>query len=786
MIIYTILFIGTGKTKTIVALLRTLAAQGLKVHATAPTNVAVCEIARRSLLSSLGEKTSSVDTDMQPLRLSSFLLLGNKSRMKIEDGDQLDTMYLESRVLRLYEAIANLPVVLASFSRFIRAQAMIGDNEDTNIDVVSDFKSKIDEFEIICDIFVNEAPSSLRHNLSTCKVSAVNLAFTLLRKESNEFLQEWLALNLEEKEKHREFMISCLTIRSFFNSIYALTSKFPVQKLKELVMKEASLIFSTVNGGGRKIFDLVAFDVCIIDEATQLVEAEIAIVLREQTRCLVLVGDEKQLPSTVISSLASNFGYGESLFGRLLKLNYPYSLLNTQYRMHPNISQFPRLQFYDGKVINGDNVMSPDYEKSWHNFLPPLSVFDVRFGNEESNSFGSKFNDTEAMIVRQLSGMIRQNISEPVSVGILSPYAAQVERLSHLENSSAEGKHVRVSTIDGFQGQESDFVIFTAVRSNKNNRIGFLSDLRRLNVAITRARFSLIIVCNIKTVSDNETWDALISHAKEANAVRTFKDCDIIKRCRKSFLNNANRLDSILQGKDDVFEAAPWRVIFTNDFKAKICKSDTETQKATIRKIIALAHGEWPKFELKSLDVGEDFQNVIHVYRMGQLKLIWSVDVSQSASCTQCLKIWDIVGIESNPQKTIRRITGVLNTYSSEYIQRCSVQQKSVENKFEPQFWKMDDKFMWYKRKNSQASGGADLERTSIDSAAVLTKFYPLNSGIARLLMMKAEKQHDMELPFEMSQGEEMIVRNIGSMLVLGRSGTGKSFSVHCDDLTTC
>ena len=764
--------VGTGKTKTIVALLRTLTAQGLMVHATAPTNVAVCEIARRTL-SSFDDKASDY---LQPLRLSNLLLIGNKSRLKIEDGDPLNTIFLESRIERLAKAIGNLPVVLDSFSRWTSVQQVVPDDEngsaDVKMDVVNAFKSKINDFEIILQVFDKEAPCNMRRTLSESKLLSLNQAYDSLRMESDSCLLEWLLSNVEEKRKNRAIMLSCSTIRSFFQSLYSSISTLRVDQLKEMVIKEASLIYSTVNGGGRKVFDLVFFDVCVVDEATQLVEAELAIVLREQLRCLVLVGDEKQLPSTVISSVASKLGYGESLFDRLLKLKFPYSILNTQYRMHPKISEFPRLQFYDSRVINGDNVMSPDYEKSWHHFLPPLSIYDVRFGNEEADLFGSKYNETEAMIVRQISGVIRQNIVGPVSVSILSPYAAQVARLSHLENSVVKDMHVRVCTIDGFQGQESDIIIFSAVRSNKKNKIGFLSDLRRLNVAITRARFSLIIVCNVNTVSENTTWDALISHATEVGAMRTFKDCDIIQRSRQVFLNSVNRLKSILEGNDEVFESAPWQVVFTGDFRAKICKSDTDTQKAIMRKIIALAHGEWPKFEFINRDVDEDFQEVIHVYRMSQLKLIWSVDVA--SNCTQYLKVWDIVSNESNSMKTIRRVTSVLNTYSPEYIDRCSAKQKNSENKFKPQLWKKDENFVWHKPKKRQTVGEVDLERSSVSNSAVLTKFYPLNSGIARLLMMESEKQRDMELPFEMSEEEESIVRHVGSMLVLGRSGTGK------------
>lgn len=118
-------------------------------------------------------------------------------------------------------------------------------------------------------------------------------------------------------------------------------------------------------------------------------------------QCLVLAGDDKQLPSTVISDLAQKMGYGRSLFDRLLKHNIPSTLLNIQYRMHPNISLWPNNQFYKSLLINGDNVMSDEYTKHWHAFLPPFSVYDVK-GTEEKNPRGSTLNRIEVNVAIQV------------------------------------------------------------------------------------------------------------------------------------------------------------------------------------------------------------------------------------------------------------------------------------------------------------------------------------------------------------------------------------------------
>lgn len=764
-------------------MIRSLTALGHRVHATAPTNVAVCEIATRTLDSLLSDGPDTA----HKLPLSNVLLVGTKTRLKLHDGDSLDKIFFESRVHRLsIAAFMTLPAALESFSTFVRVQAI-----DTHVmrreelvDISIVFTDIVKAFENICAIFVNEAPRHFRQVLGRENVASVQRAFAVVLALSSDTLREWLMSTLEEKEASVDMKTACSTILSFADKLYRRSQElFPNKKqrkseIENAIISEATLIFSSVNSGGRTLFTSISFDVCIIDEATQLVEAEVPIVLRRDLRCLVLVGDEKQLPSTVISSAAQKGGYGESMFDRLLKANYPHSLLDTQYRMHPLISHFPREQFYDGKVVDGHNVLSPAYNKAWHLLFPPVSVYDVNFGTEETSESGSKYNETEAAVVRQIAGMIKQKLSDAgaVSVGILTPYAEQVKRLSHLVDSSTDLIKFRVCTIDGFQGQETDIIIFSAVRSNNFNKIGFLSDMRRSNVAITRARYSLIIVCNRRTVSCNSTWNALMSHAEETDSVRTFQDCDILKRRRKALLNIETRLESIRQASDDVFEAAPWRVIFAKEFKDNISKRMTRTQVAIIGKLLALAYGEWPKYELKSLDVGEDFQNVIHVHRVEGLRLIWSVDVSHS-TCAQYLKVWNVIGSDINPNQAIRRVISVLSTYSAEYIARCSCKLKSTKhpNKYVPRIWEMDSDFSWLKAKDRQAQGAAVLERSSIDCAAVLTKFYPLDSGTARLLMQDSPELNVMDLPFEMSPEEEKIVRYSGSMLVLGRSGTGES-----------
>lgn len=321
------------------------------------------------------------------------------------------------------------------------------------------------------------------------------------------------------------------------------------------------------------------------------------------------------------------------------------------------------MQFYEGRVVDGSNVLSPEYKKDWHGRFPPLSLFDLRAGGEETDESGSKFNEVEAVLVRQLVKQITK-LNRSLSVAIITPYAAQVERLSHLQRlypcgdnsntgvvsttaTSADsadltnsvdmpagrGYHsVRVFTIDGVQGQECDVVIFSTVRSNPENRVGFLSDARRLNVAITRARFSLIVIGNADTLSSDRNWEALVKHTTAHGLVRGAHNEPLIHSAVKKWETSENRLQQLMRSEADVFGAAPWAVSLGSELKTAISKIEEHTRALWLRAVLALTNGEWPKNELQCTLVHPRFLGCVHVFRVKGWRLIWSVDVNQSTN----------------------------------------------------------------------------------------------------------------------------------------------------------
>ena len=251
------------------------------------------------------------------------------------------------------------------------------------------------------------------------------------------------------------------------------------------------------------------FATVIIDEAAQAVEPSTIIPLNYGARRLVMVGDPCQLPATVLSLKAINHGYSRSLFERLRTLGRPVHLLDTQYRMHPEIRRFPARYFYEDKIKDGGIERTAIFHDNW--YQAPYLFFDVH-GVVETASGTSVYNDAEARLALLMVDGIPPN-----NVAILSPYRAQVEKIAYDNN------RVEVATIDGYQGRETDIVVLSCVRTKtETSTIGFLSDRRRMNVALTRARQSMWIIGNAEALRTHPDWAELISDALERNVyVRT-------------------------------------------------------------------------------------------------------------------------------------------------------------------------------------------------------------------------------------------------------------------------
>jgi superfamily I DNA and/or RNA helicase len=268
---------------------------------------------------------------------------------------------------------------------------------------------------------------------------------------------------------------------------------------------EARVIACTLVGSAHRLLEGMKFGTLFIDEAAQALEAACWIPMRRVGR-VILAGDHCQLPPTVKSIAALKAGLGRTLMERLVETHpEAVTLLRIQYRMNEDIMRFSSNYFYDGQVesapeVKFRSILDLDKAIEWS----PL-------GCGEASDGLSFVNKTEALLTLDVLQQYFERIGkqrlldERIDVGIISPYRAQVQLLRRLlmkrEYFKPFRRQISVNTVDGFQGQERDVIVISMVRSNDTGQIGFLRDLRRMNVAMTRARMKLIILGDPKTLT---------------------------------------------------------------------------------------------------------------------------------------------------------------------------------------------------------------------------------------------------------------------------------------------
>ena len=295
---------------------------------------------------------------------------------------------------------------------------------------------------------------------------------------------------------------------------------------------EARVIACTLVGSAHRLLDGQKFGTLFIDEAAQALEAACWIPIRRCSR-VILAGDHCQLPPTVKSIAALKAGLGKTLMERIVEQKPEVvTLLRMQYRMNEEIMRFSSDWFYAGQVesapeVKFRSILDLDVPMEWVEASPDPSEGGEK-GLEEfvGESFG-RINKVEAeltlLTLQQYFERIGKTrvLNERLDVGIISPYRAQVQYLRQLLKKREYFKPFRnlitVNTVDGFQGQERDIIVISLVRSNDEGQIGFLRDLRRMNVAITRARMKLIILGDVATMTRHPFYRQLYKYIQALN-----------------------------------------------------------------------------------------------------------------------------------------------------------------------------------------------------------------------------------------------------------------------------
>jgi len=239
------------------------------------------------------------------------------------------------------------------------------------------------------------------------------------------------------------------------------------------------IVCSTISGRSGPILDTQDFEVILVDEAAQCMEAWFWGLLREEVKTVVMVGDTAQLPA-LVSEKGKSLGHDRSLMQRLLENQYPHQFLNIQRRMHPEIVSFPNRTFYDNRLET--EYALPTFETN------PYTLYNVHGICKE---IGTSFvNDLEAKICVEKATSLKDKSSDIV---IISPYQAQARQIL------SYGADIEVHTVDSFQGREADIIILSTVRTTE---CGFWSDARRLCVSLTRAKHELHIVASCDNWKD--------------------------------------------------------------------------------------------------------------------------------------------------------------------------------------------------------------------------------------------------------------------------------------------
>ncbi|CAM9411329.1 unnamed protein product [Chrysoparadoxa australica] len=311
------------------------------------------------------------------------------------------------------------------------------------------------------------------------------------------------------------------------------TGKMNVQQQLEVTMlDEAHIVFTTLSSSGLPCIDSSRpFQVVVVDEAAQAVELSTLIPLRLGTSRCVLVGDPQQLPATVFSQASKASQYDRSLFQRLEHCDHEVHLLDTQYRMHPAISAFPRRAFYGSQLQDGPNVKLIEYTRFFHQYVAfqPFVFMDLKRSGMERSS-ASYGNPAEAALaVNIYQTLCRMPTTQLVTgnVGVITPYREQVKVLKrHFQAALGPGyrEEVQISTVDGFQGKEKDVIIVSCVRAEGSHGIGFLADVRRMNVALTRAKYGMFVIGHAQSLRINPKWSELLDDASRAGALVTVEE----------------------------------------------------------------------------------------------------------------------------------------------------------------------------------------------------------------------------------------------------------------------
>ncbi|CAH9131432.1 unnamed protein product [Cuscuta epithymum] len=826
---------GTGKTSTVSILLFMLLKKQCRTLICAPTNVAITQVASRvlRLAQECYKDESSEKNLIYPL--GDVVLFGNKDRLKL--GEYIEEIYLDYRVERLHECFGSLTgwrhciCTAISFledsvsdhevfeeNKLIKKKELIenGQTLDESVEPISfaEFlKLRFDGAVLsLRSCMVTMCTHIPRHFIQEYNFQAINslichldfLKEALFQKQmpSDEDLKEFFSQPItsevfSDTSSLVWLRIQCISIlKTLLVSLEKL--EFPSLlngvSIMDFCLKLPSLVFCTSSSSFKlHSVEMEPFKLLVIDEAAQLRECESIIPLQlPGINHAILVGDECQLPAIVHSNVSNAADFGRSLFERLSSLDHPKLMLDVQYRMHPAISRFPNSSFYQNQLQDAPNVQSKAYERRFllGRMFGPYSFISVPNGKEELDDVGhSKRNMVEvAIVIKIVQNLFKfwRDTGNEISIGVVSPYAAQVVALKDKigrKYDNLDGFAVRVKSIDGFQGGEEDIIILSTVRSNRAGTVGFMSSLQRTNVALTRARHCLWILGNERTLMDsNSVWKELVQDARKRQCLFSASDdCDL----SKTILNvkkELDQLDDLLNADSFLFKNQRWNVLLSDNFKKSYKKLvSSHLKKAVLNLLLKLSGGWRPK--RKGVDLMcQSSSQIVKQFKVEGQYIVCTVDIQRELKYTQILRAWDLLPLDE-VGKLLRRLDSIFAMYTDNYINMCK--EKCLDGDLEvPKVWPVSRDLVRFKNLSERLAdssndsvagdGRSYIENSRVSESLLLMKFYSLSSGIVNHLLSD-NRGEEIDIPFEVTDEEKEIIKSRSSSFILGRSGTGKT-----------
>jgi ATP-dependent RNA/DNA helicase IGHMBP2 len=350
--------------------------------------------------------------------------------------------------------------------------------------------SKVDEA-----ILANTPEGKMADSKESKEIKKLKIKAEELRKMAHQYKRHF---GKEERNQRNLLLNEVKKIRSEIKNIRTY--------FNDILFEKAQVVLGTPIGLNDSLPSKINFDTLYIDEAGQTLEPLAWLIFPHASKW-VLAGDPFQLPPTVLSQEANRLGFSQSILEQAIRQSNSVHFLDTQYRMRKSIADFSSDYFY------GHKLLTPNYLKDKDEHILFIDTAGTGFEEATGEDGFSLLNEGELTIITNF--LVSNNIGVK-STTFISPYSAQIELAK-----KTFPKELKIRTIDSFQGQESETIIISLVRSNSEAEIGFLKDYRRMNVALTRAKEKLIIVGDSSTLGQDHFYEKLLSYIENLNGYRS-------------------------------------------------------------------------------------------------------------------------------------------------------------------------------------------------------------------------------------------------------------------------